>query len=70
MTISGATKLENDKKADKWIGEDDKNITRTSVFKSATDKNGFKGIALEPMRIRTFVIDWNEDAKDNSEMEK
>lgn len=67
MTVAGVQKLTDlqekskgpDGKKEVWIGEDDKNVTKTAVWKPVRDKNGFKGIALEPMRIRTFVIDFD-----------
>lgn len=70
MSLTGSHKLKDEtkpeNKEDKWIGEDDKNLTRTAVYKPVVDKNGLKGVALEPMRIRTFVIDYNFDAKEKA----
>jgi len=78
MSISGVQKLTELKQSQKgsdgkplrWIGDDDKNVTRTSVWKQLKDKNGFKGIALEPMRIRSFVIDFDIQAQKKIEEEK
>ena len=46
-----------------WLGEGDQNITKTAVWKQTRDKNGFKGVALEPMRIRTFIIDYDPESQ-------
>ena len=72
MTVDGTQKLSTLKSgvaADgalkpptKWIGVDDANVTRTSVYSSPRDRNGFKGVALEPMRIRTFLLDYHQDS--------
>jgi len=78
MTVAGVQKLAETKDKAKgqdgkpltWIGEDDKNVTKTAVWKPVRDKNGFKGIALQPMRIRTFVIDFDEKAPKKLQDEK
>lgn len=78
MTIAGVQKLTERNEKSKgpdgkpltWIGEDDKNVTKTAVWKPIRDKNGFKGIALEPMRIRTFVIDFDTQATKKLQEEK
>ena len=73
MSLAGVQKLTELKEKSKgltWLGEDDKNVTKTSVWKHVKDKNGFKGIALEPMRIRSFVIDFDQQATKKLQDEK
>lgn len=63
MELSGAKKLSDHKQ--EWLSADPE--PRGHLQK---DKNGRKGVALEPMRIRTFVIDYNDDAVEQASNEK
>lgn len=55
------TQAELDKKKAKfkWAGEGDKESGVTQIMKKPADKNALTEIAMEPQRIRTFVIDYS-----------
>lgn len=56
MALQGVYPIDNDKQKVWWTRDD-----KSSQLKSlAQDQSGFKGIALEPQRMRTFQITYNQ----------
>jgi NifU-like protein involved in Fe-S cluster formation len=58
MTLQG-TRLRSDAvlRAPTWTAQEDS--TKLEFTKTPEDINGFEGVALEPQRIRTFVLSFN-----------
>jgi len=45
----------------RWKGEDDEIMNAKSISQPPKDKHPIRGVALEPQRIRTFVIEYSPD---------
>merc|ERR1712032_407352 len=56
MSLQGVHPLDDEKRL-QWTTAEDK-VAEHHVL--AQDENGFKGIALEPQRLRTFQITYNQ----------
>jgi hypothetical protein len=71
ITLSGNQLLSDlNKSYPKWEATEDGSTLPFS--KAPTDKNGFEGIALEPQRLRSFIISYNgaEMTGKNSQFKK
>ena len=44
----------------RWSGEGDKETSANQLMRKPADKNAITEIAMEPQRIRTFVIDYSQ----------
>jgi hypothetical protein len=59
LSLSGNMKEEDRiKKEHHWTGQDDG--SQLPFNTRPNDIDGFKGVALEPQRIRTFLISYNQ----------
>ena len=47
-----------------WLTRDNNSTKLTEL---AQDRNGYKGVALEPLRIRTFYISYNKEESNSSQ---
>ena len=56
MSLQGVYPIDREKKK-VWWAKDDTSSTLRSL---AQDQSGFKGIALEPQRLRSFQISYNQ----------
>ena len=59
MDISGTRKLKDMNQTGGWLTSSTPRDT-----KYENDRNGFNGVALDPMRIRTFIINYDKPEKD------
>ena len=57
------SELEKKQSAFQWIGDGDDKIKMTQVYYKLKDENPITKAALEPQRIRQYVIEYNKNLK-------
>ena len=61
MSLSGNQPESDIGKKFRWMGEDDAEMLKKKINSPAPDNGNLK--SLEPQRIRTFMIDYNQVQK-------